>query len=249
MSELFTFSEVITNIIITGGQMTKETKEKLKINIVIGALCFALGAVVFSDSKTVTTLKQENSNLVSEYESKLAKKDAKIDELQSKVDEAKPWFDKQEKEQKAEQAKKEAEEKAKKDAEEKAKKKAEEQANKEAEAKGVNTDDVKERVNSIIEQELGDPVSSTTLESLNVNENLGTDSNKDVVVLANLSWSRKNYEGTTRQMLKMYSDNLAATLAPELADGSEIALFWHADYTGLDIKHSYYIENGTAYMQ
>ena len=33
------------------------------------------------------------------------------------------------------------------------------------------------------------------------------------------------------------------------AEGSEIALFWKAEYTGLDIKHSYYIKNGNAYKQ
>lgn len=235
-------------------------KSKIGIGVISGVICFALGGAIFSDSKTVATLKQENSDLVNEYKSELANKDIKINELQSKVDEAKPWFDKQEEERKAEEAKlaeekakKEAEEKAKKDAEDQAKKAAEEQAKKEAEAlalaKGVDTDAVKKTANSIIKKELGDQVTNTTLDSLDVNENLGTDSNKDVVVLAKLSWSTKNSEKTTREMLEMYSDHLAAKLAPELAEGSEIALFWKAEYTGLDIKHSYYIKNGNAYKQ
>lgn len=180
--------------------------------------------------------------------------------MQSKVDEAKPWFDKKEEERKAEEArlaeekaKKEAEEKAKQEAEEQAKKEAAEQAKKEAEAlalaKGVDTDAVKKTANSVIKKELGDQVTNTTLDSLQVNENLGTDSNKDVIVLTNLSWSTKNSEKMTKEMLKMYSDHLAAKLAPELAEDSEIALFWKAKYTGLDIKHSYYIKSGNAYKQ
>ncbi len=115
--------------------------------------------------------------------------------------------------------------------------------------KGVNTTQVKTRVNSIIMGELNDSITNTTLKSIEVNENLGTDASNDVVVLANLSWSTKNLEKMTREMLEMYSDHLAATLSSELAEGSEIALFWKAEYTGLDIKHSYCIKNGNAYKQ
>jgi len=251
--------------IIIGGQMNKEKilellKSKIGVVLVSGIICFALGGAIFSDNKTVATLKQENSDLTSEYESELAEKDTKITKLQSKVDEAKPWFDKQEEERKAEEArlaeeksKKEAEEKAKQEAGEQAKKEAAEQAKKEAEslalAKGVDTDAVKKTANSVIKKELDNQVTNTALDSLQVNENLGTDSNKDVIVLANLSWSTKNSEKMTKEMLKMYSDRLAAKLAPELAEDSEIALFWKAEYTGLDIKHSYYIKSGNAYKQ
>lgn len=83
----------------------------------------------------------------------------------------------------------------------------------------------------------------------NVNENMGTDSEEEVIVLAYLSWSTKNLEKMTREMLEMYSNHLAAKLAPQLSDGSEIALFWDAEYTGLSIKHSYCIKNGNAYVQ
>ena len=114
---------------------------------------------------------------------------------------------------------------------------------------GVDTTQVKTRVNSIIMRELNDSITNTTLKSVQINENLGTDANNDVVVLVNLSWSTKNLEKMTREMLEMYSDYLAATLSSELAEGSEIALFWKAEYTGLDIKHSYYIKEGNAYKQ
>ena len=211
-------------------------KSKIGIGVISGIICFEFGGVMFSNSKTVATLKQEKSDLVNEYESELADKVIKINELQSKVDEAKPWFDKQEEERKAEEAKLD-----------------EEKAKKEAEAlaldKGVDTDAVKQTVNSIIKQELSDQVTNTTLDTLLVNENSGTDSNKDVIVVAYLTWSTKNSEKTTIEMLKMYSNHLATKLAPELAEGSEIALCWKAEYAGLDIKHSYYIKNGNAYKQ
>lgn len=106
-----------------------------------------------------------------------------------------------------------------------------------------------EVVNSIIRKELGGQITKTTLTSLTVNENLGTDIENDVIVLANLSWSAKNEEERTKKRLEIYSDHLAATIAPELKDGSEIALFWEATYTGLDIKYSYYVKDGNAYKQ
>lgn len=113
----------------------------------------------------------------------------------------------------------------------------------------VYTDTIKEIADSIISRELYNNLTNTTLDLLRVNENMGTDSEEDVIVLADLSWSTKNLEKTTREMIEMYSDHLAANLAEELADGSEIALFWDAEYTGLSIKHSYYVENGNAYSQ
>ena len=216
-------------------KILKLLKSKIGIGVISGVICFALGGAMFSDSKTVAALKQENSDLVNEYNSELADKDTKINELQSKVDEAKPWFDKQEEERKAEEAKL-AEEKAKKEAE--------------ALDKGVDTDAVKQTANSIIKKELDDQIADTILDELRVNENSGTDSNKDVIVLANLTWRvQKVLKKTTIEMLEMYSDRLAAKLAPELAEGSEIALFWNAEYTGLDIKYSYYVKNGNAYRQ
>lgn len=116
-------------------------------------------------------------------------------------------------------------------------------------SKGSDAYGVKNTVRSIITGEVASRFRNATLDDLVINENLGTASEDDVVVLAYLSWSTKNSERTTRDMLEMYSDHLAATLSPKLAEGSEIAVFWDAQYTGLKIKHSYYIENGKAYKQ
>lgn len=112
---------------------------------------------------------------------------------------------------------------------------------------GSNTDGVKEGVSAVISKKLRDEVTNTTLNSLQVNENFGTDATDDVIVLANLSWSTRNSEKMTREMLELHSNNLAVELARKLTDGSEITLFWKAEYTGLDIKHSYYVRGGKAY--
>lgn len=114
---------------------------------------------------------------------------------------------------------------------------------------GSDSYGVENTVRSIITGEVASRFRNASLNDLVINENLGTASEDDVVVLAYLSWSTKNSERTTRDMLEMYSDHLAVTLSPKLAEGSEIAVFWDAQYTGLKIKHSYYIENGKAYKQ
>lgn len=240
--------------------------EKLKNRKVIGYIIVGvLGLVIGTGIAPVCSEKSHDGveskistleTSVSDLESSISKKDKEIETLNAKVESAKPWFEMEAEEQrkieekiakeKAEQE--EAERIAKeKEAEEQAKKEAEEQARKEAQ--GVDTEYVKHVADSIITSELRGQVTNTTLESVRVNENAGTESNKDVVVLVNLSWSTKNLENTTRTMLEMYSDHLAAKLSSQLAEGSEIALFWKAEYTGLDIKHSYYIKNGNAYKQ
>ncbi|MBP3916192.1 hypothetical protein [Clostridium sp.] len=232
-------------------KIIKILSSNISVGIITGLLCFTLGGLIFSDGKKISALEEENLILAAKCESDILQKDAKIKELEAKIEEAKPWFEMQEEariaEEKArkEAQEKEAEEKARKEAEEKARKEAEEKAREEAEV--VDTDKVKRTVSNIIKKELADQVKNTTIDSLQVNENLGTDSNKDVVVLGNFSWSTLNTEKLTREMLEMYSDHLSAKLAPELADGSEIAFFWKAEYTGLDIKHTYTIKGGSAY--
>lgn len=117
------------------------------------------------------------------------------------------------------------------------------------ETQDVNTEGIKQIVDSIINKEVGNTVKNTKVDSIRVNENAGTDKDDDVIVLIDLSWSTKNLEKTTREILKMYSDHIATKLASSLADESELAFFWDANYSGLSIKHSYQIKSGNAYKQ
>lgn len=107
--------------------MSKEKILKImKSRIVIGIVCFVIGGVVMSDSASIAKLEDSVATLTQ----KETEKDSKIEELQAKVDEAKPWFEMQEGERKAEEEKL-AKEKAEKEAQE-------EQARKEEEAKQQN---------------------------------------------------------------------------------------------------------------
>lgn len=56
-------------------------------------------------------------------------------------------------------------------------------------------------------------------------EFLTEDIEDDVVVLVYLTWSVKNGEKSTNNMLNMYGDHLSDKMAKELPEGSEICLF------------------------
>lgn len=72
--------------------------------------------------------------------------------------------------------------------------------------------------------------------------------NNDSIVLAYLVWNVKNSESTTKQMLRMYSDDLAATLVDDYDDLKEIAVFWNVPYLSKDYKWHYSCSSAGAYM-
>lgn len=72
--------------------------------------------------------------------------------------------------------------------------------------------------------------------------------NNDNIVLAYLVWNVKNSEKTTKEMLRMYSDDLAATLVDDYDDLKEIAVFWNVPYLSKDYKWHYTCTSSGAYM-
>ena len=72
--------------------------------------------------------------------------------------------------------------------------------------------------------------------------------NNDNIVLAYLVWNVKNSEKTTKEMLRMYSDDLAATLVKDYDDLKEIAVFWNVPYLSKDYKWHYSCSSAGAYM-
>lgn len=72
--------------------------------------------------------------------------------------------------------------------------------------------------------------------------------NNDNIVLAYLVWNVKNSEKTTKEMLRMYSDDLAATLTDDYDDLKEIAVFWNVPYLSKDYKWHYTCTSSGAYM-
>lgn len=87
----------------------------------------------------------------------------------------------------------------------------------------------------------------TDITKITVNENSGTDNPDDYVLLVNLTWNRKNKEDTTKEMMRMYCDDLAAYTVESNSKVQEVALFWTIPYhkeDGVSAKCSYEQKNG-----
>jgi hypothetical protein len=85
-------------------------------------------------------------------------------------------------------------------------------------------EELEARTLEIIEEDLD----STSVNEIKVNYNAGLDDGS-YLVLPHLVWDVQNSAGTTRDMLEMYADHLAASLAEE-GDISEITVFWEVPY-------------------
>ncbi len=86
------------------------------------------------------------------------------------------------------------------------------------------------------------------LQKVTINPDYSTDNPDDHIVLVNFSWNVKNSKATTKDMLTMYADDLAASIAEEFSDVNEIAIFWEVPYLNLNAKNSYECSNGHAYI-
>ncbi|MCZ2258074.1 hypothetical protein [Sporosarcina sp. G11-34] len=80
-------------------------------------------------------------------------------------------------------------------------------------------------VKSIVKEDFNKVATSKVL----VNDNMESDTENNFIVLPHLKWDVKNGAKSTREMLEMYSDHLAAKLADE-SDVKEITIFWEVPY-------------------
>ncbi|MFD1205712.1 hypothetical protein ACFQ38_11435 [Sporosarcina contaminans] len=100
-----------------------------------------------------------------------------------------------------------------------------EEVKKEPVAKKPN-EEIQDAVKQVINSDLADKKVTTI--SLDVNKNYGLDDGS-YIVLPKLKWDVKNSSKTTKEMLEMYSDHIAAKLADQ-KDVSEITVFWEVPH-------------------
>lgn len=87
------------------------------------------------------------------------------------------------------------------------------------------------------------------IKELNVNLEYGSEDEK-YIIMAYLEWNRKNSLKKIKELIQIYSDDLAAYLAGRRDDISEIYVFWMIpEYYGEDVaaKSSYDVRDGNAY--
>lgn len=91
----------------------------------------------------------------------------------------------------------------------------------------------------------------TTISSVTVNENYGTDEDGDYVLLVYVTWSQKNPQDLTKTVLSMYSEDYAARVGTDINNVSEFTVFWTVPYyseTDTAVKYSYERRDGGMYQ-
>lgn len=74
----------------------------------------------------------------------------------------------------------------------------------------------------------------TTIDSITINEDAGTDAPNDYIALVYLTWDQKNSQATTEKMLDMYSQDIAARIYKDSSSVQEICIF--LDYSLFECK-------------
>jgi len=99
-----------------------------------------------------------------------------------------------------------------------------------------------EKIKSTVSSIIKENYSSTVIDSISINENLGTETEGDYIVLAYLTWNVKNTASTTLEMMALYSEDFAARIGSDVPNVSEISVFWTIPYhseSDVAVKYSY----------
>lgn len=88
-----------------------------------------------------------------------------------------------------------------------------------------------------------------SVDKITINEDMGKNEKGYYIVLVNLNFEVPNREKTANEMMRMYSDDLVASLAKKgIADVSEAAVFWKDKYNNRNLKYAYEYRNGGFYI-
>lgn len=110
--------------------------------------------------------------------------------------------------------------------------------------------DRKSEIETLIKDRINDgDYGDAKLEKITINENLGTDKPDAYIALVYLDFNRANKRQTGNEVMRMFSDDLVATLAKQgVTDVSEAAIFWKDDYNNRNVKYAYEYRNGGFYI-
>jgi len=88
------------------------------------------------------------------------------------------------------------------------------------------------------------------LDEITINNNYGSDDpDNNFILLVYFIYSTKNTKSTGNDLMRMYSDDLVATLAKQgFDDINEAAIFWEDDYNDRSVKYAYEYRNKGFYI-
>lgn len=105
-----------------------------------------------------------------------------------------------------------------------------------------------QEIEKILTDRITEQYTMTQIDSITINDDLGTDADGDYIALVYLTWNQKNTGKTSKKMLEMYSSDLAATLAENNSSVNEIAIFWTVPYLN-DTAKCNYQRNGNGFAE
>lgn len=70
----------------------------------------------------------------------------------------------------------------------------------------------------------------TTVNRVTINDNYGSEADGDYIVLVYLTWDVKNSGKTSKEMLDLYSSDMAAKMYDDLPSVQELCIFWTVPY-------------------
>ncbi|WP_313758567.1 hypothetical protein [Tissierella sp.] len=87
------------------------------------------------------------------------------------------------------------------------------------------------------------------LDKITINEDLGSEEDGLYIALVYFTFDIRNKKETGNELMRMYSDDLVATLADKgIEDISEAAIFWVDDYNNRNLKYAYGYKDGGFYI-
>lgn len=104
--------------------------------------------------------------------------------------------------------------------------------------KSAGVDEIKAALEYIVAENYD----KTDVDHITINPNHGTDEDGDYIALVYLVWNVKNGADTTKRMMAMYSEDLAARTGTNIPGVSELTVFWtipYHDKNNVSVKYSY----------
>lgn len=107
--------------------------------------------------------------------------------------------------------------------------------------------DKKEKIKATVKKQIQE-YSYVNVDSISINDDLGTTKKNNYVVLVYLTWEQSNQRKISRKVLAMYSEDLAAYVAHACKSVQEIAIFWTVPYLDGNAKISYERRSGEMHL-
>lgn len=109
------------------------------------------------------------------------------------------------------------------------------------------TAEIIKTIENTIKSRIEEKYTNTDIEKIAINDDLGTDTPDDYVALVYLTWNMQNTGKTSKEVLTMYSNDLAAITAEQLPNVQEIAIFWDVPYLNDSAKCAYERKDNAMY--